>query len=281
MWSSTTSRAGVTTVSGDEGCPILLGRQRVRRRLEPGLLEPPEPVVAPEHALDVAVVDDTERQVALAERDDVVDLVRPVGGIRVARPLQVAERAAGAVVAAVTGPLDEGLPRAVRDHDRDAARARMRERRLEDGPQVGLARHVDDRVVGEHDVECAREPERPHVACEVLALGVQRPRDLEHLLRDVGERALEAVLEVARVVAAAGAELQQRAQLPLARSLGELDDLRRLLLVVLGSGQEVEPTRELRVEAHHERDVSRCARPPVCGRGRPGRARSRGRGGRR
>ena len=212
----------------------------------------------------MAVVDDTERQVALAERDDVVDLVRPVGGIRVARPLQVAESAAGAVVAAVTGPLDEGLPRQSGITIATPPGRVMRERRLEDGPQVGLARHVDDRVVGEHDVECAREPERPHIACEVLALGVQRPRDLEHLLRDVGERAREAVLEVARVVAAAGAELQQRAQLPLARSLGELDDLRGLLLVVLGSGQEVEPTRELRVEAHHERDVSRCTRPPVC-----------------
>ena len=56
----------------------------------------------------------------------------------------------------------------------------------------------------------AAEPERPHVAFEVLALGVERAAEREHLGRDVGQRAVEARLQVRRVVPAARSELEQR-----------------------------------------------------------------------
>ena len=125
--------------------------------------------------------------------------------------------------------------------------------------QVVLRRHVDDSVVREHDVEAALEPQRPHVADDVLALRVQGSRQRQHRLGDVRERAGEPALEVARVVAAAGTQLEQRPQLALSVGLRQPDDLGRLVRVVLRSGQQVEPSGELRVEAHHGSDVSRLA----------------------
>ena len=62
-------------------------------------------------------------------------------------------------------------------------------RGLDRRAEVVLRRQVRDRVVDEDDVERAAEPERAHVALEVLALGVERPAQREHLGRDVGERA--------------------------------------------------------------------------------------------
>jgi hypothetical protein len=51
---------------------------------------------------------------------------------------------------------------------------------------------------------------RAHVADDVLALRVQLAAQRLHLLREIGERAAEAVFEVRRVVARAGSELEQR-----------------------------------------------------------------------
>ena len=74
------------------------------------------------------------------------------------------------------GARRERLARAVGDEQRDAAGARVREGRPHAVAQVVLGRHVRDRVVHEHGVERPPEPERPHVAEDVLAVRIQRPR---------------------------------------------------------------------------------------------------------
>ena len=63
----------------------------------------------------------------------------------------------------------------------------------------------------EDGVERAPEPHRAHVALHVLALGVQRAGDVEHLVGEIDERQREARLEVHGVVAAAAAELEHLA----------------------------------------------------------------------
>ena len=112
----------------------------------------------------MVIVDEPERLVALAQRNDVVDLVRGIARIRVAHPLQVAQRAAVAVVAAAVRVLDERLARAVRLEVRDAAGPRVRESRPERSPEVVLGRHVHHRIVDEDDVERPAEAKCPHVS---------------------------------------------------------------------------------------------------------------------
>ena len=151
------------------------------------------------------------------EHDRVVDLEARVARIGVGRPLEVPQRAAvGAVVAAVVCAGRERLARAVGDEERDAARPRVGEGRPEAGAQVVLGREVHDRVVHEDGVEGPAEPERPHVAEDVLAARVERAAEASIC----GERSesvhVNRSLQVGGVVAAARAELQQR------RGLGQL-----------------------------------------------------------
>ncbi len=150
---------------------------------------------------------------------------------------------------AVVGSGDEGLARAVGYEERDTARARVRKGGAHARAQVVLAREVHHGVVHEDDVERAPEPERPHVTEHVLASGVERPAQREHLRREVGERAREALPQVRGVVAATRAELEER------HGLGKLLEERvpvasRLDLVVGGRRQQVEPVGEVAVEAH-------------------------------
>ena len=59
-------------------------------RLEPAVGEPAEPLGLREHALDVMVVDDPDRHIALSQSDDVVDLVGRAGRIGVSHRNQPA-----------------------------------------------------------------------------------------------------------------------------------------------------------------------------------------------
>ena len=203
-----------------------------------------------EESVDVVVVDESGRLPGLVEDDGVVDLEGRFSGVRIRRPLEVAERAAvGAVMTAVVGPGDEGLARAVGYEERDTARPRVREGGAHARAQVVLGREVHHGVVHEDDVERAAEPERPHVTEHVLAVGVERPAQREHLRREVGERAREALPQVRGVVAATRAELEER------HGLGKLLEDRvpvasGLDLVVGGRRQQVEPVGEVAVEAH-------------------------------
>jgi hypothetical protein len=113
------------------------------------------------------------------------------------RPLDVTQRApVVAVVPSVTGPGLEGLARTVRHEHGDATRPRVREGRLHARPEIVLCRQVHHRVVHEHDVERPAEPERPHVAEDVLAVGVQLAAQRQHLRGEVSEGAGEALLQV-------------------------------------------------------------------------------------
>ena len=102
----------------------------------------------------------------------------------------------------------------------------------------------------EHDVEGAAEPERSHVSLEVLALGIERAAQREHVGREVGERADESRLQVRRVVAAARAELEERLGRAVHRLVDDPGHERRLVPVVGRVRQEVEPRREVGVHVH-------------------------------
>ena len=122
------------------------------------------------------------------------------------------------------------------------------------GGEVVLGRHVVDRVVHHDRVERAAEPHRAHVAHDVLALGVERPRDLEHLLRQVDEREREALLEVPGVVPAPAAELEQVVRVGRQERPQELG----LLGVVLRRRDQRPPRREVGVEAVARAGIHGC-----------------------
>jgi hypothetical protein len=75
----------------------------------------------------------------------------------------------------------ERLGDVVGDEQRDPAGAAVLERRREHPAEIVLGGHVRDRVVNEHGVERPAEPDRAHVALDVLALGVQPAAHVEHL----------------------------------------------------------------------------------------------------
>jgi hypothetical protein len=103
--------------------------------------------------------------------------------------------------------------------------------------------------VDEHRVEGPTEPDRPHVALDVLALRVQAPADLEHAGRAVDEREVEPCLQVRGVVPAAGAELEHLLDRDLRAVLDEGTVLRGLVRVLLWSRQERPPLGEVAVQA--------------------------------
>ena len=71
-------------------------------------------------------------------------------------------------------PSRERLAHVVGREQRGAARARVGERRRRGRGEIRARGHVDHRVVDQHGVERAPEPQRAHVAGQVLALRVQR-----------------------------------------------------------------------------------------------------------
>jgi hypothetical protein len=101
-------------------------------------------------------------------------------------------------------------------------------------PQFFLGGHVHYRVVDEHRVEGAAEPNGAHVAGYMLALGVERAAQLTQLLGRLNERQGEGVLHVGGVVTAAAAELEHLANRATRCALNHLDVQRRLLGVFRG-----------------------------------------------
>ena len=173
-------------------------------------------------------------------------------GSGVPAPLERAHRARPLLAAHRIVLLLERLLDEVRREDGRPARSRVRERRLDDGGEVLLGRHVHHRVVHEHDVERPAEAQGPHVPEDVLALRVELAAEREHLLREVGEGAAEAPLQVRRVVPRTGAELEQR----LGVRHGALEaraDAGRLFDVLLGRREEPIPGHELAVHQHRGR----------------------------
>jgi hypothetical protein len=72
-------------------------------------------------------------------------------------------------------------PSSRRGEDHDAAGTHVHRGCLDGCAEVVLRRQVRDRVVDEDDVERPAEAQRAHVALDVLALGIERPREREHL----------------------------------------------------------------------------------------------------
>ncbi len=114
--------------------------------------------------------------------------------------------------------------------------------------QVGLSREVTHGVVDEHGIEDAGQPHGAHVALHVLTFRVEALAQGEHLWGQVYQRWLDIPLVVGGHVSAAGAELQQRARWSTGRFGEEPLEERRLLDVLGGRGEQVEPVGKLCVE---------------------------------
>ena len=215
---------------------------------EAGLLEQVQPGMHREEPLDVMIVHDLGRSSGLRDEHGVVHLVRRVSGRRFARPLEIAQAPpVCSVVAPVVGRGQERLSCVVGHEQRGTSRTQVREGRGEAVEQIGLGDHVGDRVVDEDDVERPSEPHRAHVAEDVLATGIEALAQRQHLRRDVGQRAGVVLAQVRGVVPATGTELEQRLR-PGTRRLDERPVPSRLVDVVLGRGEEVEPARQVAVE---------------------------------
>ena len=91
------------------------------------------------------------------------------------------------VVPAVVGGWSEILADVIGREQRGAARLAVQVRRLDGALQVLLRRHVDDRIVNEHGVEPAAEPDGPHVAFDMLAFRIELAAHLEHARRHVDQ----------------------------------------------------------------------------------------------
>jgi len=66
--------------------------------------------------------------------------------------------------------------------------------------------------MNQDQIEGATQLQRPHVSAEMRALGIDPLADPEHPRRAVGERELQAPLEVVGKAPGTGAELEQRAR---------------------------------------------------------------------
>lgn len=103
----------------------------------------------------------------------------------------------------------------------------------------------------EHGIECSTEPQRPHVAVDVLAFRVQFPAEREHPVGHVRESALEVSFQVMGVVPCAGPELEQRGRLA-HNGTPERGFERRGLIEVVGRRvDEPVPRRQLGIELSH------------------------------
>ena len=171
-----------------------------------------------------------------------------VARVRVVGPVQVARSTAiRAIDAAVAGARLEVLGDVVGHEHRDAAGAAVRERGLDDQPQVGLGGHVIHSVVDEHRIEVAAQPDRAHVRLDVLAAGVKPPRHREHRARGVHQGHGQPRRQVAGAVPAAAAQFQHLVH----RAAGLAEQPRRergLFGILLRRGDERPPFRQVLVE---------------------------------
>ena len=104
------------------------------------------------------------------------------------------------------------------------------------------------RVVHQHRVEGALEPQRAHVTRDVLALRIQLAAEALHRLGDVGQRALEAMLQVKRVVPRTGTELEQRSRPRRRRPRQRIPIAHRLVEMILVGVDESVPGHELVIQ---------------------------------
>ena len=101
-------------------------------------------------------------------------------------------------------------------------------------------------------IEGAPEIHRAHVALAMLAFGIQRVADGEHLRRQIDQRHFEFRFEIERIVTAARSKLENRARRRVARLSQHSRKERRLVRIVFGRREERPPFGELVVQLHRE-----------------------------
>jgi len=193
----------------------LLGRgpcSGARLWVEARVRECSEPDIAAERPEPMRLAHHLNGAVRCAQHELVLGLDPVVGRIRIPDPFAEAALAAIRVAAAATtAARAERLGGVVGNEHRDAARPAVRERRPDHLPQVVLARDVVDRIVDQDRVERPAQPDRPHVALNVLTLGVDPARDCQHLRGAVDQGQGQPLLEMQSGMAAAAAQIQHLA----------------------------------------------------------------------
>jgi len=121
----------------------------------------------------------------------------------------------------------------------------MLERRADRGAELLGGKEVADGVVDEHRVEGPAQPDRSHVALEVFALRIDRPRDIEHGRRQVDERHVEPFLHVGGIVPSPRAKFEDGPRFPGARLPQHSSVEIGLLPVLIRRGEQVEPAGEV------------------------------------
>jgi len=149
-------------------------------RLETDVGQQAEPLGTSEQARDVPVVHDLDAAVGLAQHEGVVRRDRRVVGVGVPAVLEVVGAPVVSVAAAAVGPWLEVLAQVVGREEGGATGPAVDVGGLDGGAQVLERRHVVDRVVDEDAVERPVEADRPHVALDVPAHGVELPAHLQH-----------------------------------------------------------------------------------------------------
>src|SRR5262249_36844791 len=109
----------------------------------------------------------------------------------------------------------------------------------------------------EDGVEAFVQTHRAHVAQDVAELRVDRLALRQHPLGQVGQRDVVMRLQVQRVRAATGAELEHRPDGSARQRLEGPVEERRPFLVVVRMRERVVPVRELAVEARLRHGISR------------------------
>ena len=177
---------------------------------EAGVAKRPEPEGPREEPVAVGLGGGAHAAGAVPEEEGVL---RRVGAAsRGPGPGEVAEPPPAAVVAPLRVPLAEVLAGVVGDEEGGPARGEVGGGGPGGGADVPLRQEVGGGVVDEDGVEGAAEAEGAHVADGVGALRVEAAADAEHGGGEVHEGEAAAPLHVGCVVAAAGAEFEERAR---------------------------------------------------------------------
>jgi hypothetical protein len=165
-------------------------------RLESGLGQPSEPVAPREEALDVTIVLDADRPIALAQQIGIVDEVCPVGRVWIPGPFQIAQSSLPAIVTAVIGRRMKRLADVIGREESGTTRPTVHEHRFDRLAQILFRSHVHDGVVYEDAIELSSQPDGAHVTDDMLTLGIERAADLEHPGGGVDEEHVEASFEM-------------------------------------------------------------------------------------
>ena len=143
------------------------------------------------------IVFQTRWRIGFADDESVVHIVSQAVRADLVGPLEVTYApTVGDVAAAMFGARRKRFGHRVGYQDRCTTGSCVHRRGFDRGPKVALGGHVVDRVMDQDDVEQAPEPQGPHVAGDVLALGIECRAQLQHLRRKITQGAREAPFQM-------------------------------------------------------------------------------------